>query len=137
MAALRILFNILWVTGAVSGCAAGGVTTPDGARLALPSAAFRSYAEGVFREQNRLADALAFALEDLPADSTAREQTLLDAETALLNACAPLNELAAARRDARPLGRLEQARLARQAPACDAQSRQTQAVLQPAKGSGR
>jgi hypothetical protein len=136
MVPLRILFNLLCLGGAVSGCAAGRVTTPDGTRLALPSAAFRAYAESVFREQNRLADALAFALEDLPAGNGAREQALLDAEAALLTACAPLNELAAARRDERVLGRSEQAKLARQAPVCDAQSRQAQAVLQSANGGG-
>ena len=45
----------------LAGCAS--VTTADGTRLGLASPEFRAYVERVFREQNRLADAFAFALE--------------------------------------------------------------------------
>ena len=59
----RLLLLSAWL--ALSGCAS--VVTADGERLALTSAAFRAYVERVFREQNRLADELAFALDIGPA----------------------------------------------------------------------
>jgi hypothetical protein len=83
---------------ALSGCAA--VPAADGGRLRLGSAEFRGYVERVFREQNRVADELAFALEA----SGARDAGLAAAEDALLAACAGVNELATARRDERRLG---------------------------------
>ena len=82
----------------LSGCAA--VPTADGQRLRLGSDEFREYVERVFREQNRVADAVAFAL-DAPG---AQDAELASAEQELLAACAGVNELATARRDQRRLG---------------------------------
>jgi hypothetical protein len=66
----------------LSGCAA--VPTADGQRLSLRSDEFREYVERVFREQNRVADAVAFAL-DAPG---AQDAELAAAEQKLLAACA-------------------------------------------------
>ena len=98
---------------ALQGCAA--VVTADGQSLTLASAEFRTYVERVFREQNRVADALGFALEDAaaaPAELVAEEQTLL-------TTCAGVNELATARRDGERLGFRRSARAARSVPACE------------------
>jgi len=95
------------------GCAS--VTTADGQRLALTSTEFASYVERVFREQNRIADALAFALEGEAADRT----DVMEAEQALLTACAGVNELATARRDGEGLGLKRSAANARSVPACE------------------
>ena len=99
-----------------SGCAA--VTTEEGERLSVRSEGFAEYVERVFREQNRVATELAFALEDAPVGS-ARFDALDAAEELLLSACAGLNELAAARRDGGRAGGLRGLRAARQAPACE------------------
>jgi len=93
----------------LAGCA---VLTADGERLALTSPQFRAYVERVFREQNRVADQFAFALEDnrdVPAGVTAAEQSMQDA-------CAALNELATARRDDRRLSLRQRSASARSVP---------------------
>ena len=113
---------LLIATSIVAGCA---VLTADGNRLALTSPEFRGYVERVFREQNRVADQFAFALEgerDAPAAVTAAEQALLDA-------CAALNELATARRDERRLGLRQRSAAARSVPDCERTLRASAATL--------
>jgi hypothetical protein len=114
----------------LSGCA---VLTADGERLGLTSPEFRAYVERVFREQNRLADELAFALEDergAPADVAAAEQSLQDA-------CAALNELATARRDERPLSLRQRSASARSVPMCERTMRASAATLDAWRKKGR
>jgi hypothetical protein len=100
----------------LAGCAA--VPTADGERLRLASPEFRAYVEHVFREQNRVADELAFALE-APGSSRA----LAAAEERLLAACAEVNELATARRDETQLGIRASVRAARTVPGCEEAAR--------------
>lgn len=109
---------------ALAGCAA--VVTADAERLRLTSPAFPGYVERVFREQNRIADQLAFALEAAPEPPPA----LAAAEQALLRACAGVNELATARRDALPVGLRRSASLARGVPECERAARDAAAVLE-------
>ena len=97
----------------LSGCAV--VPTADGQRLRLGSDEFRDYVERVFREQNRVADAVAFAL-DAPG---AQDAELAAAEQQLLAACAGVNELATARRDQRRLGARSSVRAAKSVPDCE------------------
>jgi len=108
------------------GCAA--VATADGQRLALTSPDFRAYVERVFREQNRLADELAFALED----SATAPAGLVAAEQSLLEACAGVNELATARRDERQLGARHSVRAARSVPVCEEATRSAATALEAA-----
>ena len=91
------------------------MATADGERLRLASADFRQYVERVFREQNRVADELAFALEAPGAE----RGELGGAEQRLLEACAGVNELATARRDGRSLGVRRSTASARSVPACE------------------
>ncbi|MEE8542915.1 MAG: hypothetical protein V3S94_03585 [Gammaproteobacteria bacterium] len=122
MAILR--FSI--VTLALFAGCASTITTMDGRTLTLTSPEFRAYVERVFREQNQAATALAFAQDE---SSGPRYETLLELEDALLEACADLNEVAAARRDDRALGLRRQARMAATAPNCESTTRQTQEAL--------
>jgi hypothetical protein len=107
----------------LSGCAA--VPTADGERLRLASVEFREYVERVFREQNRVADEVAFALE-APGP---READLGAAEQELLAACGGVNELATARRDERRLGLRSSFRAARTVPDCERATRAVSARL--------
>jgi hypothetical protein len=107
----------------LSGCAA--VPTADGERLSLGSAEFREYVEHVFREQNRVADAVAFALEA----PRAQDAELAAAEQELLAACAGVNELATARRDQQRLGMRSSLRAARSVPECERVTRAVDARL--------
>jgi hypothetical protein len=106
-----------------SGCAT--VATADGERLHLTSADFREYVERVFREQNRVADELAFELE---APGTEGSE-LGRAEQRLLEACAGVNELATARRDERRIGMRRSAASARTVPACERASREAARLI--------
>ena len=107
----------------LSGCAA--VPTADGQRLSLLSDEFRDYVERVFREQNRVADAVAFALEAPGTQDTELEA----AEQELLAACAGVNELATARRDQQRLGVRTSVRAARSVPECERATRAVDARL--------
>src|SRR5688572_6146302 len=107
----------------LSGCAA--VPTADGQRLSLRSDEFREYVERVFREQNRVADAAAFALE-APGE---QDTQLAAAEQELLAACAGVNELATARRDQQRLGMRSSVRAARSVPDCERATRAVEARL--------
>jgi hypothetical protein len=107
----------------LAGCAA--VTTLDGQRLGLPSEEFRGYVERVFREQNRVADELAFALEGPGGEATG----LAAAEAQLLAACSGVNELATARRDERRLGMRRSLSAARSVPQCEGAARAAERAL--------
>jgi outer membrane murein-binding lipoprotein Lpp len=107
----------------LAGCAA--ISTADGDRLALQSEEFRAYVERVFREQNRVADELAFALE---APAPARGE-LAVAEQRLLEACAAVNELATARRDELRLGLRRSLSAARTVPRCEQATRSAAEAL--------
>jgi hypothetical protein len=109
-----------------AGCARS-VTTADGAQLRLTSPEFRAYVERVFREQNRVATELAFAIEDAAGASSAE---LGLAEESLLSACAGLNRLATARRDELRLGAGERVGAAREAPRCESATDAAQAALE-------
>lgn len=122
--ALRL--SIALTALALAGCA--GVMTADADRLRLTSPEFRAYVERVFREQNRVADALAFRLEE-PQEPA---ETLVAAEQALLVACAGVNELATAQRDSRPLGLRYRLALARGVPDCERATRDAAATLEGA-----
>ncbi|HEY7671125.1 MAG TPA: hypothetical protein VIC71_02825 [Gammaproteobacteria bacterium] len=105
----------------VLGTACVSVTTLEGERLTAPSSEFRAYVETVFREQNRVATELAFALES--AAGSATESELETAETELIAACASLNEIATERRAGHELSRQRQIDAARSAPHCEQTTR--------------
>jgi hypothetical protein len=112
-----------WVLLALSSCAA--VPTADGQRLRLTSDEFRAYVERVFRDQNRVADELAFALESDAGEGG----ELAAAEQRLLESCAAVNELATARRDQQDLGMRRSASAARTVPECEEATRGAEALL--------
>ena len=107
---------------ALAGCAS--VTTVDGQRLGLASPDFRAYVERVFREQNRVASDLGFALEDRA------DPALTAAEDELLAACAGVNELATLRRDQQRTGVRRGAAAARTVPDCERATRDARAALE-------
>ena len=114
----------LTMAAGLAGCAA--VTTADGQRLGLASDDFRAYVEKVFREQNRVASDLGFALEDGDVAGLAA------AEDALLAACAGVNELATLRRDDRRTGLKRGAEAARTVPQCEQATLAARAALERA-----
>ncbi len=94
---------------------AGHVMVADGRRIPVRSPEFRDYVDAVFRQQNRIGDELAFALDDAATE----QPQLVAAEQLLLQACAGLNELAVAQRDGKKLSASRRLELARSVPACE------------------
>ena len=123
-------FHAAPLAAAAAFLAACAVTTADGTRLGLTSSEFRAYVERVFRDQNRVASDLAFALDDATASGGAAPPKLMAAEDALLEACAGVNELATSRRDQRDLGVRKSASAARSAPDCERAARAARAALE-------
>jgi hypothetical protein len=125
MPSLRAFLLVLAATLPVA-CA---VTTADGTRLGLSSSEFRAYVERVFRDQNKVASDLEFALDDATASGGSAPPELMAAEDALLKACAGVNELATSRRDQEDLGIGKSASAARSAPDCERATRAAQNAL--------
>jgi hypothetical protein len=121
--------RVLTLAAAALAAACAAVTTADGTRLGLGSNEFRSYVERVFREQNKTASDLAFALDDATAAGGPEPRELAAAEQTLLAACSGLNELATSRRDEQHLGLRRSAAAARGAPDCERATRAAQAAL--------
>lgn len=111
-----------------AGCAT--ITTAGGEDLRISSDAFAMYAERVFRDQNRVASMLAFALADAEDPDGPRARALSAAEDALLDACAGLNEVAARRRDGERPGVVRGWRAARAAPDCEHATAAAEAALE-------
>ena len=109
-----LIFLLFLAAAVLSGCA-GSLATADGERLRISSAEFADYAEQVFRLQNEVLDALAFALDDYPDDIG-----LLNAEEAVLEACVEINELAVRRQRGGGTRVVRDMRAAQGVPACDA-----------------
>ena len=86
--------------------------------------------EQVFREQNKVASDLGFALDDATAAGGSPPPELTAAEDALLKACAGVNELATSRRDQEDLGVRKSASAARSAPECEQATHAAQSALQ-------
>lgn len=103
------------VAAATLGGCAGTLMTTDGQRLRLRSEEFAQWAEDVFRLQNRVLDALAFALDAQPD-----APELLQAEERVLDACADMNELARRRQRGAGTRVFEDLGAARSVPACEA-----------------
>jgi hypothetical protein len=120
-------FSLAAVPALLAACA---VTTADGTHLGLASNEFRAYVERVFRDQNKVASDLAFALDDATASGGSAPPELTAAEDALLKACAGVNELATSRRDQQDLGVGKSASAARTAPDCERATRAAQRALQ-------
>jgi hypothetical protein len=123
----------LGLAAAAAFTVACAVTTADGTRLGLTSSEFRAYVERVFRDQNKVASDLAFALDDATASGGSAPPGLAAAEDALLKACAGVNELATSRRDQADLGVRESAGAARSAPDCERATRAAETALREQK----
>ncbi len=126
--ALRLAGLTLAAAAGVVAAGCAPVTTLDGERLAVRSEAFAAYVEEVFREQNRAATSLAFALED--SADVVRLDALEAAEETLLDACAGLNALATTRRDGGRAGAVRGLSAAREAPRCERATADAWAVLE-------
>lgn len=113
-------------------CGACAVVTGDGTRLRPGSDAFADYVESVFRQQNEVLSALAFALDAADPDS-ATYVVLEEAEAEVLELCDGLNALATARQRGERVGGLGALGTARRAPECARVSEAARTLLDSAR----
>ncbi len=112
------------------GCAT--IESADGSSMRMGSQAFREYSEQVFRLQNRIASDIAFALDDPARLDAAQIEGLEDADTALFEACALLNEVAIRRRDGGDGGIFSGIKAARSVPECESAAETGRGALRAA-----
>ena len=113
---------------ACAGCV-GKVATADGRELHISGAAFRQYAEAVFRRQNRLIFEIVLALEDAEGDD-ATESALFASEATLLAACAALNAAAHKAQTDGVFALLRGKETAKSVPACEMAAAETAELLE-------
>ena len=104
----------LMIVALLGGCASVDVHYPDGHRARMSKAAFKVYAEQVFRYQNRIVDRLIRADEQGEPDAR-----LLRAEETMAEACRPLIALVSAKAEHRALEMSDKLEMPRAAPACE------------------
>lgn len=121
----KSLPGLLFLAAAgLTGCG-GSLMTADGDQLRLRSDEFAAYAERVFRFQNEVLDALAFALDERPDD-----MGLVTAEDEVLRTCAGLNDIALRRQRGEGTRPLRDARTARSVPECETAAAEAAALLE-------
>jgi hypothetical protein len=124
---IRILKSCVMVILSIA-CGACAVVIGDGTRLRPGSDAFADYVESVFRQQNEVLSALAFALDAEEPDST-RYVALEQSEAEVLEHCEGLNALATARQRGERVGGLSALGTARRAPECARVAETARALL--------
>lgn len=126
--------NTAWLIGTLvaglQGCVSITTYTHDGEEQTRSIAEFRAYAERVFRRQNALGNEIIFLLDDLEQTDAELYSAVIEAERRMLDACAPLNESAAARvRADEKLGVRKGRRIAASVPVCDWETDNAEEVI--------
>jgi hypothetical protein len=125
--ALRILAAALGFI--LAACSSIKTHTPDGQTWVMSEAEFSAYVEHVFRYHNQVVNSLIEA-SYAPEDSDRSGRTdLARAETRMLEACAPLNEVVSDSLSGRNSGLRAKLRLIDTAPACEGATRSVEALL--------
>lgn len=91
---------------------------------------FRSYAEQVFRRHNAVESELLFLLPELEERDPERYRRLSRAEEAMLDACAPLVEIAQRRSRELSIGFFKRLHLPPKITACDRETRRVEQLLE-------
>jgi len=115
-----------------AGCAPV-IQLQDGRTLRATDDEFRSHAEAVFRRQNRTLVEIGERSDSVSASDSAAAEALVRAEMQMLEACAPLNQLAIARRDGNSLPKPRLWEVAESVPECDASTREARRLLGPGR----
>ena len=119
---------LLW-SCMLGACSSVDVRYPDGHHEIMSKAEFKTYAEQVFRRQNRVVDRLIRADGGLGGESIEPDARLLRAEEAMEDACRPLIDLVSAKAERRKLKLADKLEMPSAAPACDRAVREVEALL--------
>lgn len=85
---------ILILSVFATGCSTISTVTPDGHRESRSVDEFKSYAEDVFRRQNKASSELILLLIDIESSDQENYSKLQNAEKRIMDACQPLNSMA-------------------------------------------
>jgi len=117
------------VTLLLHGCATVTIRTAGGGEKTMTIEAFSKYTEAVFRRQNRASDQVIMLADEVDQPTY---QKLADAEEKMLEACRPLNEIAARQRDQESVGLTLKLEIAPTIDACDRATTRRETLLRVA-----
>ncbi len=107
-------------------CATVTIRTAGGGEKTMTIEEFEQYTEAVFRRQNHASDQVIMLAEEV--DQTTY-QKLAEAEEKMLEACRPLNEIAARQRDQESVGLALKLEIAPTIDACDRATTRLETLL--------
>ena len=108
------------------GCATVTIPIADRGEKTMTIDEFSKYTEAVFRRQNRASDQVIMLAEEMDPPTY---QKLADAEEKMLEACRPLNEIAARQRDQESVGLTLKLEIAPAIDACDRATTRLETLL--------
>lgn len=110
----------------LQGCATVTVQTAGGAEKTMTIEEFEKYTEAVFRRQNRASNQVIMLAEEVDQPTYKK---LSKAEEKMLEACGPLNEIAARHRDQESVGLMLKLEIAPTIDACDRATSRLETLL--------
>ena len=110
----------------LQGCATVTIRTAGGGEKTMTIEAFSKYTEAVFRRQNRASDQVIMLAEEVDPPTYRK---LTEAEKKMLEACRPLNEIAARQRDQESVGLKLKLEIAPTIDACDRAATRLETLL--------
>jgi RNA 3'-terminal phosphate cyclase len=122
----RKMMVLAVLTLLLQGCSTVTIRTGDGGEKTMTIEEFRKYSEEVFRRQNRASDQVIMLSEEV---DPATYQKLAETEEQMLEACGPLNEIAARQRDQESVGLSLKLEIAPTIDACDRATAHLEALL--------
>ena len=114
------------ITLLLQGCATVTIQTVGGAEKTMTIEEFTMYTEAVFRRQNKASNQVIMLAEEV---DPATYQKLAEAEEQMLEACGPLNKIAARQRDQESVGLSLKLEIAPTIDACDRATTQLETLL--------
>lgn len=115
----------------ITGCNSVRVRNSDGSMESGSRAEFEAYVERVFRYHNRVVNDLILTTSLFDTEEADASSPLVRAEEDMARACQPLNDVVTATIEGREIGFFHKLELLDAVPACEAASRELEALLPP------
>lgn len=114
----------------LTACTTVRTKTPEGEAVTMTEAEFSAYVEHVFRHHNRVYNELINDLSMVEEDEGGkRDDALISAETTMLNACLPVNEIVSAISEGRNPGMSSKMQLMHAVPECENATRKVEKLI--------
>lgn len=121
----------VWSLGLLTACGVAVQPVGEDQSVRMSRSEFRDYARSVFDRQNAAVNALVFQQPELPSDSPRRD-ALEQAESRMIEACAPLVDAASQRQRGGGASFTERRSLPEAVVACDHATQRVERLLEAA-----